>query len=131
MTQKEGKSPYNAKGYITICEFFSSMRPVGRKFTWLEGMFAGLFTKMSVNTIGRSDNIDDMLLTNIDWENDAMTIRFGTTKSDQEGDTTSHIKRLFANPYNPSVCIIFGLAVYTWCKRRSKLNEFVYIHICS
>jgi len=121
MPQKEGKSPYDLTGYISICKFFNSMIPVRNKFSWLEGMFASLFTKLSVNTIGRSDNIDDLLLSNIGWENDALTIRFCTTKSDQAGEKTSEIKRIFANPFKPDICVIFGLALYTWCKRRSKM----------
>ena len=70
MTQKEGKSPYNLLGYVTICDYFYKLKPSGNRFTWNEGMFAGLFTKLSVNTIGRSDNIDDLILSNMDWEND-------------------------------------------------------------
>jgi hypothetical protein len=118
MKFKEGKSPFNLFGYITISKHFMSMKPDSRKKTWFEGMFADLFTKLSVNTIGRSDNIDDLILKNMDWENDALTIRFCTTKTDQAGETTSEVKRLFANPFKPEVCVILSLAVYTWCKRR-------------
>ena len=103
MRQQEGKNKYNLFGYITICKHFMKMRPVSKKYTWSEGMFAGLFTKLSVNTIGRSDNIDDVLLTNIGWQNDALTIRFGTTKADQTGDKTSDIKRIYANPFKPEI----------------------------
>ncbi len=56
MTQKK---PYNINGYIQLCKYFCKMTLVGNKTTWNEGMFAGLFQKLSVNTIGRSDNIDD------------------------------------------------------------------------
>ncbi len=119
MDPKEGKSPYDLQGYKILCIYFSSMKPDGHQITWNEGMFAGLFTKMSVNTIGRSDNIDDMLLSNFDWKNDAMVIRFSTTKTDQGGDVTDEDKRIFANPFMPEVCVILQLAVYTWCKRRT------------
>jgi hypothetical protein len=64
------------------------MRPVGHQFGWMEGVFAQLFTKLSVNTIGRYDNIDDSLMQNVDWENDALTIVFSNTKSDIEGEQT-------------------------------------------
>lgn len=77
MKQKEGKSGYSLNGYIELNKQFASMKPSGKKYTWDEGMFAGLFTVLSVNTIGRSDNIDDCLVNNIGWENDAMTILFG------------------------------------------------------
>ena len=76
----------------------------------------GRFTKLSVNTIGRSDNIDDILIQNINWVNDAMTIAFGTTKADQTGTRTSNTKRLYANPFTPEDCVILDLAVYIWCK---------------
>ena len=96
--------------------FFSQLKPSGHQRTWLEGVFAQLFTKLSVNTIGRSDNIDDLKLTDIDWENDAFTIAFSNTKSDVAGETTSDKKRLYANPFLPETCVHLGLAVYTWVK---------------
>ena len=119
MTQKEGKSKYSLFGLSVLCKYFMGLRPMQHKHTWNEGMFASLFTKLSVSTIGRSDNIDDLLLSLIDWENDAMTVQFGTTKSDQTGETTSDRKHIFANPFKPELCSILALAVYTWCKRRS------------
>ena len=119
MSQKEGKSKYSLYGLGIICKHFMGLRPIHHKHTWNEGLFASLFTKLSVSTIGRSDNIDDLLLSLIDWENDAMTVQFGTTKSDQTGETTSERKHIFANPFKPELCSILALAVYTWCKRRS------------
>ena len=132
MKQKEGKSKYNLFGLITICNYFCSMKPDKKKFTWNAGIFAGLFTKLSVNTIGRSDNIDDLILSMIDWENDAMTVQFGTTKADQTGETTSERKHIFANPFKPELCAILAMAVYTWCKRRTPgnlIDNLLYIYI--
>jgi len=118
MSHKEGKSPYSLQGYVEICTYFMKMRPISIRYTWMEGLFAQLFTKLSVNTIGRSDNIDDLLLEHIGVENDHITVLFCTTKSDQTGKKTSEVKRLFANPHMPEICVMFGLAIYTWCKRR-------------
>ena len=118
MSHKEGKSPYSLQGYVEICTYFMKMRPISIRYTWMEGLFAQLFTKLSVNTIGRSDNIDDLLLEHIGVENDHITVLFCTTKSDQTGEKTSEVKRLFANPHMPEICVMFGLAIYTWCKRR-------------
>jgi hypothetical protein len=42
------------------------MRPLGRQYGWMEGVFAQLFLKLSVNTIGRSDNINDLLMGNLE-----------------------------------------------------------------
>jgi hypothetical protein len=33
-----------------------------------------LITKISVNTIGRSDSIDDLMLSHMDFENDSLTV---------------------------------------------------------
>ena len=127
MMQREGKRPYNLFGYITLCKHFNMMGPNGKRHSWNEGLFAGLFTKLSVNTIGRSDNIDDLLLRNIDWQNDAMTLCFGTTKPDQSGERTSDIKRIFANPFKPELCVILSLAIYTWCKCRTSEEACVHL----
>jgi hypothetical protein len=117
MKLKEGKSKYDLNGYKTLCKYFKAMQPVHKKYTWNEAMFADLFTIFSVNTIGRSDNVDDVLLSLIDWEVDSLTIIFGTTKSDQEGEKSQQ-KHAFANPYHPEICIILSLAVYVWCRHR-------------
>ena len=129
MAQKEGKSPFSLFGYCELSKYFKSIKPCRNRKTWMEGMFADLFAKLSVNTIGRSDNIDDLLLSNMDWANDALCIRFGTTKPDQSGESTSEIKRLFANPFKPELCVILSLAVYTWCKRRGTIIYVLFIYI--
>jgi hypothetical protein len=127
MKQKEGKTPYNLQGYITICKSLMGLSPQGNATTWNEGLFGSLFTKLSVNTIGRSDNIDDLLLKNIDWENDALTLLFSTTKADQAGETTSEKKRLYANPFTPCVCVVLDLAVYTWTKHRGSVASTLHL----
>jgi len=123
MQQKEGKSAFNLAGYIALCDYFNRMRPLGRQYGWMEGVFAQLFIKLSVNTIGRSDNINDLLMGNLDKENDSFTILFGNTKSDIEGESTSEKKRLFANHFQPKICVMLGLAIYTWCKHRPRNGD--------
>ena len=51
--------------------------------------------KISVNTIGRYDNVDNLLLCSMDWINDALTLRFHATKADQRGESTSEMKSLY------------------------------------
>jgi hypothetical protein len=128
MRQKEGMSQFSAYGYGYLSQYFMKMKPDRKKKTWNEGIFASNFLKMSVNTIGRSDNVDDLLLKLIDWENDALTIKFGTTKPDQSGATTSFVKRIYANPYSPEYCLILDLAVYTWCKRRTSEEDCIHLY---
>jgi len=92
----------------------------------MEGVFASIFTKLSVNTIGRSDNIGDIRLSEIDWDNDALVLSFANTKSDIEGETTSDKKRIFANPFMPEVCCILGLAIFVWVKSRVDTSTWLY-----
>ena len=119
MTKGQGMDSYNYAGYLMIIAWFDGLAPIGRKYSWTQGIFGALFTTMSVHTIGRSDNIDDLGLVNINWLEDAMTICFDTTKSDQAGERTSDVKRLYANPFTPEACVIFHLAVFIWCKHRT------------
>jgi hypothetical protein len=128
MKQKEGMSQFSAFGYQTLNLHLMNMKPEKKKRTWNEGIFASNFQKMSVNTIGRSDNVDDVILSLMDWENDAMTTKFGTTKSDQSGVRTSSVKRLYSNPFAPEFCVVFDTAVYTWCKRRTSEEECFHLY---
>lgn len=118
MKMKEGKSKYNLQGYKTICKYFMGMKPTAHQYTWAEAMFADLFTKLSVNTIGRSDNAADILLGNMGVDKDAATVGFASSKSDQTGEIFTELKHIYANPRNPEICCILSLAVYTFCKRR-------------
>ena len=90
MRLREGKSAFNLVGYRALCDYFN-----GHQSPWMEGIFCQLFTKLSVNTIGRSDNIDDLLLSNLDWENDALTICFGSSFITLKLVATKLIGRLF------------------------------------
>jgi hypothetical protein len=73
MPQKEGKSVYNLNGYVALCDYLNRMIPVEHQ----DGsIFAQLFTNLSVNTIGRSDNIKDLLAKNVGWGNDSFRFFF-------------------------------------------------------
>ena len=78
----------NQRTVLALCDFVNRMRPVGHQFGW----------SLFVNTIGRSDNIDDVLLSNIDIENDAITFAFSNTKSrgNQQQEKTGICKPFFA-----------------------------------
>ena len=116
MRKKEGKSAYNLIGYITINQYLNRIRPRGHQGTWMEGIFAQLFHKLDMNTIGRANNVDDILLTNIRWENDAFMVCFGNTKSDKEGTITSEYKRIYENIFEYEICANYAMAIYMWCK---------------
>ncbi len=59
-----------------------------------------------------------------------MTIRFGTTKADQNGEKTSDIKRIYSNPFKPEICVMLQLAIYTWCKYRTSENDCAHLFDC-
>lgn len=101
---------------MTLCKYFNSLRPKGRENTWREGMFSASFTKTSTATIGRSDNIDDISTDNIDARNDSLNYTFITTKSDKTGEKTSDVKRIFANPFQPDICLHLDLIVNVMCR---------------
>ena len=58
----------------------------------------------------RSVNIEKILLDHCGVIEDAMTITFARTKSDLGGDIR-HLKHVYANPGNPSICSVLALAV--------------------
>ena len=95
MKAKEGKGHFTLDGYITLCRYMMKMRPKKKSFTWSEGLFGGLFAKLSTNTIGRSDNIDDIQLNTLDWKEDSLRVSFITSKSDQEGERTCEVRNLY------------------------------------
>mmetsp|Transcript_17078 Transcript_17078/g.28521 ORF Transcript_17078/g.28521 Transcript_17078/m.28521 type:complete len:735 (+) Transcript_17078:98-2302(+) len=127
MRFKDGKRKYSLHGYIEICSHFNRIQPNQQENTWKEGLFASLFTKISVNTIGRSDNVDDILLRHLDFTNDALTVLFVTTKSDQAGERTAEIKRMYANPFKPEICLHLDLAIYTFCIYRHNEKQCTYL----
>ena len=81
----DGKLPYNLFGYRAICANFMRFLQQGANLG--TKVFLHLYLQNYPLTlfIGRSDNIDDILIQNKNWVNDAMTIAFGTTKADLTG----------------------------------------------
>jgi hypothetical protein len=127
MLAREGKSKYSEYGYGVICEYFNGIQPVGKKHTYNEGIFGSLFTKLSVHTMGRSDNVDDILLKSFDFINDSLRVHFVTTKSDQTGERTSEFKRLYANPFLPDSCLHLDMIIFIFCTHRYSSKECSYL----
>jgi hypothetical protein len=114
MKFESGKLAYDLNGYEALSIYFKSMKPDSKRYTFAEGMFCDLFTKLSVNSIGRSDNIDDVQFKYITWMGDAWAVKFGTTKADQEGEACEW-KRMYCNIFKPHCCVSLSLSVYLWC----------------
>jgi hypothetical protein len=54
------------------------------------------------------------MLSHFNWDMDAFTIMFCATKSDKEGARTNANKHIYCNPYEPELCPLLSLAIYTW-----------------
>lgn len=74
-------------------------------------------------TIGRTENISKLLLPLIDWEEDALTLSFCKTKSDQEGERTNERKHIFASNKNSHICVILCMAIYIFGMCRNTVQE--------
>lgn len=90
------------------------MKPECHKNTWNESLFVNLYLRLQFATIGRTENIESLMLSHLNWDIDAFTITFCTTKSDKEGERTNERKHLYSNPIEPELCVLLALALYTW-----------------
>ena len=112
MNIKEGKDAFTLEGYAEICKALYKLRPDGHKYTFAESLFANLYIRLQWHTIGRSDNVEDLMSSHISWDVDAATVTFATTKADPEGERTNEKKHLYCNPFKPELCMILAFAIY-------------------
>jgi hypothetical protein len=114
MKVREGKDPVSLVGYEHICKWLYQMKPVGHKGRWSESLFVNLYLRLQCATIGRTDNISSLLLSHVEWSEDALTITFSTTKSDQAGERTNERKHVYASSDMPHVCVFLAMALFMW-----------------
>lgn len=113
MKPREGKEAISFEGYVALCKIMYQMEPVGHRNTWPESIFANLYLRLQFATIGRTDNIETLMLSHFDWDQDAFTILFCSTKADKDGTRTNERKHIYANPFQPEICCMLSLAIYT------------------
>lgn len=65
------------------------------------------------NLFARSVSVTELRTTHLVWEGDALKIDFSRSKSDQSGEKQVP-KHLFANPYNPEICVVLALALHVF-----------------
>ena len=116
MNPREGKEALSYLGFHDLCKAFMKMKPEGKFCRWNETIFANLYLRLQFSTIGRTDNIGALLVSNFEWDCDALTLQFLTTKSDKGGERTNERKHIYASVDNPHICTILALAIYLWCK---------------
>lgn len=107
MKSREGKLPLPFEGYVLLADLLSSMKYDDRATC---AVFSWTFLVVQWNLMSRSDSVETIMLSHIDWVGDALTIEEQGQKADQTGED-KYPKHIYANPLNPSICPILALAV--------------------
>jgi hypothetical protein len=76
-----------------------------------EDIFCHTFAVCSWVLMCRVSNVADLRGAHLSWENDAVVISIVKHKADQGGERTDP-KHCYANPFNPSACVVTALAIY-------------------
>jgi len=91
MAASEGKEALSQAGYEALCRYMYKLKPTGHSDRWSETIFFNLFLRLQCATIGRSDNIGALFCDHFDWDGDSISVKFVSTKSDQEGEISRRI----------------------------------------
>jgi hypothetical protein len=75
-------------------------------------IFAHLHFVIHWNLICRSNNVPNMSLNHISWDNDAMQIFLLRMKNDQVGNLADKPINVYANPVNPWICPILSMGIF-------------------
>jgi hypothetical protein len=109
MSLTEGKRPITFVGYQYIaaqalhCDCAT------------QAPFVFSFILLCWNLMARSISVGSLMYKHILWEQDALVVYIPKHKGDQEGKR-SHPKHVYANPINPGICPVLGLAVHVFSK---------------
>ncbi|POM59369.1 hypothetical protein PHPALM_31912 [Phytophthora palmivora] len=77
-----------------------------------ECVFAHTFLLLSWNLMCRAGNTASIHSGHLSWDGDALAIRFGHMKNDQDGTRPRDARHVYANPFNPEICPVLSLAIY-------------------
>lgn len=102
--KRKGKKPMEFGLY---CALAKSMWGSNKTIT----AFNVIYMLLCWNLMSRSSNVTRICFDDLDWKDDALTILFCTTKTDQGGDRT-YPRHVYANPLKPEICPILALGVY-------------------
>jgi hypothetical protein len=106
---KVGKDPFPFSLYRWLC---LELLKLG---TTSEMVVARCQVSLAWNLMCRVSNCVDIKLSHIEWIEDALVIYFATQKNDQGGERPRDPKHLYANPLQPDVCCVLGLAILLMC----------------
>ena len=103
----EGKDPLTFAGYYLLCRTFLQHNGCNDEFT-----FAHCFLTLEWNLMCRADNLVNLNLAHIGWEDDSLLSCIAKAKHDQEGEGAKTPWHIYANPCNPYVCPVLALGLY-------------------
>ena len=76
-------------GYIELCRYMLSMRPDGRRKTFMEGIFGWNYQVLQWNLMCRSINVDKLMFQHIIRREDCLVFTLPVSKCDQTGESVS------------------------------------------
>ena len=103
----EGKDPLTFAGYNLLCRTFLHNNGSNNEFT-----FAHCFLTLEWNLMCRADNLVNLNLAHIGWEDDSLLACIAKAKHDQEGEGAKIPWHIYANPSNPYICPVLALGLY-------------------
>ena len=110
MPMGEGKAPMSGCGY----EFLASTAlKQSQDFTLV--LLCHTFLLFAWNLMARAVTVSAIIYDHITWEEDALVIRIGRIKNDQDAKNM-HPRHVYANPLNPTICPVLSLALLVFCK---------------
>ncbi|ETV73046.1 hypothetical protein H257_12083 [Aphanomyces astaci] len=126
MSINEGKSPVSFSGFV-----FLAAKALGNVSVHNQYLNVHCFLLFSWNLMARAASVGSIRYDHISWNGDAMVVKFGLMKNDQEGKTCFP-KHVFANPMNPTICpvlryyIHLAVLVFTRGSRREGTSTLVF-----
>lgn len=82
MCISEGKSALSFTGHVTLSTIFLTMKPVGKKSGYQEGVFGWVYQTLSWNMMARSNSVGSLTYHHIDWRNDCMLVTLAKHKGE-------------------------------------------------
>ncbi|ETI55516.1 hypothetical protein F443_01795, partial [Phytophthora nicotianae P1569] len=77
-----------------------------------EFVFAHFFLVITWKLMCRAGNTASIHAGHLSWEGDALAVRFGHMKNDQDGTRPRDARHVYVNPFHPEICPILSLGIY-------------------
>ncbi|KAF0706221.1 hypothetical protein AaE_014233 [Aphanomyces astaci] len=118
----EGKAALSFGGYVFVTGYkYLASVAVAAESDYSLYVTVHSFLLLCWNLMARAVSTSSIRYEHITWKDDALEIRYGLMKNDQEG-RMSYPRHIYANPSNPAICPILSLAVLLFT-RGAQLHE--------